>query len=212
LAIGKPVNNFPTLLAATADANTVLLVVALAANPFITPTLTITHHNRMSPTLPSTSEDEDETPQYPTSVYWSFDDRPIRASSLSLTELGLPLTQEPSIHREMPRGEVALLLGEPLSHWDNTDRLDLSVLECDDEPQAPVRPTLRSGSMADERLLAQLSPPIAFAAVRNRHLCVARRIPARSVVPLDQTPLGEKGNRAFRHTVPSLGSPSTHPA
>ncbi|XP_052123801.1 ankyrin-3 isoform X25 [Frankliniella occidentalis] len=81
--------------------------------------------------------DEDPTPPpVPTSVFWCFDDRPMRASSLSLDELGLPLSESTTGGMGATEGTnpsaaptSALPRRPPPSH-------DISV---DDEPEFDVR-------------------------------------------------------------------------
>lgn len=104
------------------------------------------------------SDEEPTPPPVPTSMFWCFDDRPLHGSSVSLDELGLPMGDPP-------------VAGEALSHWDNTDRLDISVPY--EEPvllPAPLpRPTNRSASVVEELLRGQetIPAPLARSVLRS---------------------------------------------
>ena len=120
------------------------------------------------------SDEEPTPPPVPTSMFWCFDDRPLRGSSVSLDELGLPLS-EPSA------------AGEALSHWDNTDRLDMSL--SNEEPMllpTPLpRPSNRSASVVEELLIGQETIPAPLARSVLRSTCSS--FPVIPEVPLNES-------------------------
>lgn len=95
--------------------------------------------------------DEDPTPPpVPSSMYWCFDDRPLRGSSVSLNELGIPLADKPAV------------TGEVLTHWGNTNHLDLSLEEPPLQAALP-RTAARSASVVEELLRGQETIPAPLA-------------------------------------------------
>lgn len=103
------------------------------------------------------SDEEPTPPPVPSSVFWSFDDRPLRGSCVSLDELGLPLLEP-------------VAAGEALSHWDNTDHLEMSV----EEPPLPAalpRAPNRSASVVEELLRGHETIPAPLARNVLRSAC-----------------------------------------
>lgn len=142
--------------------------------------------------------DSDEEPNpapVPSTVFWSFDDRPLRASSVSLDELGLPLTEPAAA-------------GEALSHWENTDHLDLSV----EEPALPAAlPRLpnRSASVVEELLRGDdtIPAPLARSVLRSTCFPDILEVPSGESQQEPETPSFSRPHMSIRKSVPLSRSP-----